>query len=69
MRICIYFKDLNNTTLKDEYPMQIVEMLINEVERNEMWSLLDGYFGHKQIFIAENDISEIAFYARDIRNI
>jgi hypothetical protein len=29
-RVCIDFRDLNRATLKDEYPMPITDMLIND---------------------------------------
>ena len=31
IRVCIDFRDLNKATPKDEYPMAIADMLINEV--------------------------------------
>jgi hypothetical protein len=30
IRVCIDFRNLNRTTPKDEYPMPIVDMLIND---------------------------------------
>ena len=30
IRVCIDFRDLNKATRKDEYPMSIADMLINE---------------------------------------
>ena len=30
IRVCIYFRDLNKATPKDEYPMPITDILINE---------------------------------------
>ena len=61
LRVCIDFRDLNSATPKDEYPMPIADMLIDSAACNEMLSLLDGYSGYNQIFIADEDVSKTAF--------
>jgi len=61
MRVCIDFRDLNATTPKDEYPMPIVDMLIDSTTGNQILSLLYGYLGYNQIYIAINDISKTVF--------
>ena len=61
IRVCIDFRDLNKATPKDEYPMHIADMLINEASRHRVISLLDGNAGYNQIFMAEEDTSKMAF--------
>jgi hypothetical protein len=61
IRVCIDFRDLNLATPKDEYPMPVAEMLVDSAARFEYLSMLDGYSGYNQIFIAEEDISKTAF--------
>ncbi|KAL2320635.1 hypothetical protein Fmac_029604 [Flemingia macrophylla] len=61
MRICIDFRDLNAATPKDEYPMPMAEMLVYSAAGNEILSLLDGYSGYNQIFIAEQDVAKTVF--------
>lgn len=36
MRICVDYKDLNNATPKDVYPMPVVDMLIDALARHGM---------------------------------
>jgi hypothetical protein len=48
LRICVDFRNLNNATPKDEYPMPMANLLVNGVA---------GY----QIFIAEEDVHKTAF--------
>jgi hypothetical protein len=60
-RVCIDFRDLNNATSKDEYHMPVAEMLIDSTPGFEYLSMLDGYSGYNQIFIAEDDVSKTAF--------
>ncbi|XP_045792014.1 uncharacterized protein LOC123886769 [Trifolium pratense] len=61
LRICIDFRDLNNATPKDEYLMPVAEMLIDSAAGFEYLSMLDGYSGYNQIFIAEEDVAKTAF--------
>ncbi|XP_015932972.1 uncharacterized protein LOC107459263 [Arachis duranensis] len=61
LRVCIDFRDLNSATPKDEYPMLIVDMLIDSTAGHEMLSFMDGYSGYNQIYIAEKDVSKTAF--------
>jgi hypothetical protein len=60
-RVCVDFRDLNRATLKDEYPMHIVETLINAAAGNKILSFMDGNAGYNQIFMAPEDIHKTAF--------
>lgn len=44
--VCVDFHDLNFATTKDEYPMPIVDMLVDSASCIEILSLLDGYSGY-----------------------
>lgn len=35
LRVCIDFRDLNQATPKDDYPMSVVEMLVDSAAGNE----------------------------------
>ncbi|KAK2389329.1 hypothetical protein QL285_062925 [Trifolium repens] len=61
LRVCIDFRDLNSATPKNEYVMPVAEMLVDSAAGFEFLSMLDGYSGYKQIFIAEEDVSKTAF--------
>lgn len=61
IRVCIDFRDLNLATPKDEYPMPVAEILVDSAVGFEYLSVLDGYSGYNQIFIAEEDIPKTAF--------
>ena len=61
LRVCIDFRDVNRATPKDEYPMPIADMLINDASRHKVISFLDGNVGYNQIFMAEEDMYKIAF--------
>jgi hypothetical protein len=55
------FRDLNRATPKDEYPMPVVETLINATAGNKILSFMDGNAGYNQIFMAPEDIHKTAF--------
>ena len=61
IRVCIDFRDLNRATPKDEYPMPIADMLINDALGHQVISFLDGNAGYNQILKAEEDMSKTAF--------
>jgi hypothetical protein len=55
------FRDLNRATPKDEYPMPVVETLINATAGNKILSFMDGNAGYNQIFMAPEDIHKTTF--------
>jgi hypothetical protein len=62
IRLCIDFCNLNKATPKDEYPMPITDMIINNASRHQVISFLDGNDDYNQIFMAEEDMSKTVFY-------
>jgi hypothetical protein len=60
--VCIDFRNLNKATPKDEYPMPIADMLINNASGHRVISFLDGNAGYNQIFMVEEDMSKTAFH-------
>jgi hypothetical protein len=61
IRVCIDFHNLNKVTPKDEYPIPIADMLINNASRQQVISFLYGNARYNQIFMANNDMSKMAF--------
>jgi hypothetical protein len=61
IQVCIGFCNLNKVTPRDEYPMPIADMLINNASEHRVIRFLDGNAGYNQIFMAEEDISKMAF--------
>jgi hypothetical protein len=60
--VCIDFHNLNKTIPKDEYPMPIIDMLINNASGHQVINILDGNASYNQIFMAKEDMPKIAFY-------
>jgi hypothetical protein len=60
--VCIDFRNLNKAISKDEHPMPIADILINNAFEHRVISFLDGNAGSNQIFMAEEDMSKMAFH-------
>jgi hypothetical protein len=61
LRICIDFRNINMATPKDEYPMPVVDLLVDGASGYKVLSFMDGHLGYNQIFIAESDVHKTAF--------
>ena len=61
MRICVDFRNLNLATPKDEYPMPVADLLVDNAAKHEILSFMDGHARYNQIFIAEEDVHKTAF--------
>jgi hypothetical protein len=61
IRICVDFRNLNRATPKDEYPMPVVDDLINRASSHKVISFLDGNLGYNQFFMSEEDVYKTTF--------
>jgi hypothetical protein len=61
IQVYIDFHNLDKATPKDEYPMPIADMLINNASGHRVISFLDGNASYNQIFMAEEDVSKMDF--------
>ena len=61
MRVCVDYRDLNNATPKDVYPMPVADLLVDAVARHELLSFMDGTAGYHQIPVADADRHKTTF--------
>ncbi|CAL9000565.1 unnamed protein product, partial [Prunus brigantina] len=61
VRICVDYRNLNEASPKDEYPMPMADILVDRAAHNQMLSFMDGKAGYNQIMVAEEDIHKTAF--------
>ena len=62
IRICIDFRNLNQASLKDNYPLPNMENLLQSVTSACMLSMLDGFSGYNQVRIKREDREKNNFY-------
>ncbi|KAL0336575.1 UNVERIFIED_CONTAM: Transposon Tf2-11 polyprotein [Sesamum radiatum] len=55
IRVCVDFRDLNNACPKDDFPLPIVELMIDATTGHEGLSFMDGSSGYNQIRMAPGD--------------
>jgi len=61
LRICVKFQDLNDTCLKDNFPLSVTELMIDLTTGYEALSFMDCIAGYNQILMALEDEEAIAF--------
>ena len=61
IRLCVDFRNLNRSSLKDNYPLPKIEQVLQQVVGAQRISMVDGFSGYNQVAMHPDDREKIAF--------
>nr|GFB45339.1 reverse transcriptase domain-containing protein [Tanacetum cinerariifolium] len=60
-RVCIDYRNLNEATRKDHFPLPFMDQMLERLARNQYYCFLDGFSGYFQIPIDPKDQEKTTF--------
>jgi hypothetical protein len=64
LRLCIDFRKVNKVTVKNKYPLPMIDDLFDQLKDAKIFSKIDLRSGYHQVRIKEEDISKTDFRTR-----
>src|SRR4051812_34497614 len=64
LRMCVDYRSLNDITIKNKYPLPVINDLFDQLEGACVFSKIDLHSGYHQLKIREGDIPKTAFTTR-----
>jgi hypothetical protein len=61
IRLCVDFRNLNQTSLKDNYPLPKMDHVLEKVVGVNIMYMIDRFFGYNQIVVHEDNKEKTAF--------
>ena len=54
IRLCVDFRNLNISSLKDNYSLPNMDSMLQKVTGLELMSMMDGFSGYNQVVVKES---------------
>jgi hypothetical protein len=64
LRLCVDYRPLNVVTVKNKYPLPLIDILFNQLVGAKVFSKVDLYSGYHQIKIRPEDVPKTTFSTR-----
>ncbi|GJV62721.1 putative reverse transcriptase domain-containing protein [Tanacetum coccineum] len=64
MRLCIDYKELNRSTVRNRYPLPRIDDLFDQLQGAKFFSKIDLRSGYHQLRVKEQDVSKTSFRTR-----
>jgi len=61
IRLCVDFRNLNQVSLKDNYPLPKMDHILQRVAGSQRMSMLDGFSGYNQVAVHPDDQENTTF--------
>jgi hypothetical protein len=61
IRLCVDFRNLNRSSLKDNYPLPKMDHVLEKVAGDNQMSMIDGFSGYNQIAVHQDDKEKTTF--------
>jgi hypothetical protein len=61
LRMCVDYRPLNEVTIKNKYPLPLIDILFDQLSEARYFSKIDQRLGYHQIKIRKEDIPKMAF--------
>lgn len=61
VRMYIDYRDLNKSSLKDDFPLPHINMLVDSTTKFNIFSFMDEFSGYNQIMMAPEDMEKTTF--------
>jgi hypothetical protein len=61
IRLCVDFRNINKSSLKDNYPLPKMDHILEKVVGENRMSMINGFSGYNEITISEHDKEKTTF--------